>query len=70
MTKLIAPDDPQYFTETSNELYDRHHYKIVGTNGESIVVTNWMNVQEIWWNRSRFLSHVEVLDKEEPKGFK
>ena len=28
--KLITPDDPQYFEQTSDEHYDRHDYKIVG----------------------------------------
>ena len=29
MTKLIGKDDPQYFEQTDNGDYDRHHYKIV-----------------------------------------
>jgi|TARA_B100001094_G_scaffold101825_1_gene97977 hypothetical protein len=71
MTQTISPEDPQYFTETSDGLYDRHNYKIIGKNGESIVVDNWQTVQEIWWNRGLFLSHIEVLDqKNNGKGFK
>jgi hypothetical protein len=71
MTQVISPDDPQYFTETSDGLYDRHDYKIIGKNGESIVVDNWQTVQEVWWNRSAFLSRIEVLDqKNNGKGFK
>ena len=53
MTQVISPDDPQYFTETSDGLYDRHDYKIIGKNGESIVVDNWQTVQEVWWNLER-----------------
>ena len=69
--ETIKPEDPQYFTETSDGLYDRHDYKIIGKNGESIVVDNWQTVQEVWWNRSAFLSHIEVLDqKNNGKGFK
>ena len=64
--KLIEPDDPQYFSQTSDRLYDRHHYKVVGKNGDSIVVDNWQTAHEIWWNRKTFLSHIEVLDVNNP----
>ena len=60
--ELIRPDDPQYFEQSSYEDYDRHHYKVVGKNGESIVVEDYMSAQEIWWNRKVFLSHIEVLE--------
>ena len=40
--ELIRPDDPQYFEQSSYEDYDRHHYKVVGKNGESIVVEDYM----------------------------
>ena len=74
MTQLISPDDPTYFTLSSNDLYDRHQYKVVAKNGDSIVVDDYMSAQEIWWNRKTFLSHIEVLDrqkqKESSKGFK
>ena len=70
MTALIEPSDPQYFTETSSELYDRHTYKIVSKTGETINVDNWMQAREIWWNKKHLLSHVEVLDVKKPKGFK
>ena len=70
--ELIKPDDPLYFEQSSYEDYDRHHYKVVGKNGDSIVVEDYMSAQEIWWNRKVFLSHIEVLDKpkKESKGFK
>ena len=70
MTALIKPSDPQYFTETSDELYDRHTYKIVSKTGETINVDNWLQAREIWWNKKAFLSHVEVLDVKKSKGFK
>ena len=37
MTKLIAKDDPLYFGQTSNEPYDRHHYKIVHKDHSFVV---------------------------------
>ena len=70
MTALIEPSDPQYFTETSDKLYDRHIYKVVEKSGKSIDVDNWMEVREMWWNRKVFLSHIEVIDPIQSKGFK
>ena len=56
------------------EDYDRHHYKVVDKNGDSIVVDDYMKAHEIWWNRKVFLSHIEVIDKkpvkEKSRGFK
>ena len=74
MTKLIAKDDSRYFSQTSDELYDRHHYKIV-CNTKSFVVESWNEVQEWWWNNYNlptFDAVVHVLDKPKPKskGFK
>ena len=70
MTALIEQSDPQYFTESSDKLYDRHTYKIVTKSGETINVDNWLQAREIWWNRKSFLSHIEVLDVKQSKGFK
>ena len=75
MTKLIEKDDPQWFAQTSNELYDRHHYKIVCQN-KSFVVESWDEVQEYWWNNCHlptFDAVVHVIDKpkirKKSKGF-
>ena len=77
MTQLIDRSDPRYFTQTSDALYDRHHYRIHYHGGETKVVESWQEVQEIWWNTiSQFISHVEVLDipnkknKKSSGGFK
>ena len=73
MTKLIGKDDPLYFGQTSNEPYDRHHYKIVHKD-RSIVVKSWDEVQEWWWNHCNMINfdaRIEVLDKpKKTKGFK
>ena len=73
MTKLIEKDDPRYFSDTSGEPYDRHHYKIVCQN-KSFVVESWDEVQEYWWNRTNLFvpAVIEVIDKPKPKskGFK
>ena len=74
MTKLIEKNAPQYFTETTNIPYDRHHYKIV-SNTKTIVVESWDEVQEYWWNNCHSPSIentvIEVLDKpkKKSKGF-
>ena len=74
MTKLIAKDDPRYFSQTSDGSYDRHHYKIVCPN-KSFVVESWDEVQEYWWNNCYSPSIkdtvIEVLDKpkKKSKGF-
>ena len=71
MTKLIAKNDPQFFEQTSNKPYDRHHYKIV-CNTKSFVVESWQEVQEYWWNNMHIQTPIiEVLDKpKSKKGFK
>ena len=68
MTKLIEKNDPRYFSQTSNEPYDRHHYRIVYKD-RSIVVESWEEVQEYWWNNSRRfeLPVIEVIDKPKTK---
>lgn len=57
----------KYFTETSSGDYDRHHYRVVNQNSESVVVPDYESVRSIWWN-SKFLSHVEVLDIKKKGG--
>ena len=69
MTKLIGKDDPRYFSQTSNEPYDRHYYRIV-CRTKSFVVESWDEVQEWWWNNCRlptFDAVVHVIDKPKTK---
>ena len=70
MTQLISPDDPQYFEVSSDGSYDRHQYKIVSKGGDAVVVDDWESARSVWFSRAPFLSHVEVLDRKEVKGFK
>ena len=74
MTKLIEKNDPRYFSQTSDELYDRHHYKIVSKHYATFIVESWDEVQEWWWNNCRlptFDAVVHVIDKPQlKKGFK
>lgn len=58
------------FKQTSDKLYDRHIYKLVYSNGQEVIYDNYQDVQESWWNTpSDFVSHIEVLDKKDKKGF-
>lgn len=68
--ELIKPSDSQYFEQSSYEPYDRHSYKIVSKTNESVVVEDWETAQLTWFQKSAFLSHIEVIDKRESKGFK
>jgi hypothetical protein len=56
------------FTQTSNDPYLRHDYKVVFTNGKSVIFDNYEDVQRIWFQTPhQLLGHVEVLDHKEPK---
>ena len=70
--KLIEKNDPLYFTETSNALYDRNWYKIHCTDKSVKIVESYEEVQTAWWNYKQFISHIEVIDakkQSKPQGF-
>ena len=59
------------FKQTSNDPYIRHDYKLVYEDGKEVILDNYEDVQLTWFQRSgHFLSHIEVLDKKQSKGFK
>ena len=58
------------FKQTSDEPYDRHHYKIVSKHYATFIVKSWDEVQEWWWNHCNMINFdavVEVLDKPKTK---
>jgi hypothetical protein len=66
--KCIESSDPRYFEVYCKNLYNRHTYNIIFSNGQSENYNSWEEVQIKWFETpSQFLSHVEVLDKN--KGF-
>jgi hypothetical protein len=70
MTQLIDSSSPEYFKQTSDKPYDRHDYKVVFEDGKEIIFDNYEDVQLTWFqNGGHFLSHIEVLDKKQSKGF-
>ena len=67
---MIGDNVTETFKQTSDKLYDRHNYKLVYSNGQEVIYDNYQDVQESWWNTpSDFVSHIEVLDKKDKKGF-
>ena len=61
---------PKFFQQTSDGLYDRHHYRLVLSDGSSKTFDNWLDVHHSWFRLpNQFLSHIDVLDAP-AKGFK
>ena len=55
---------PEWFAQTSEKPYDRHNYRFIFRNGESIIFNSYDQVMEKWFTTpALFKSHVEVLDK-------
>lgn len=70
--KLIEPNDPLYFTVTSDGEYDRHTYELVSPDNKRIKFENWSDLQQTWFEQVRNWSGwtVTVLDKKKKsKGF-
>ncbi len=56
------------FKQTSDELYERHDYKLVFSNKNSVVFDNYHDLQKAWWETPyQLLGYVEVLDKQNKK---
>lgn len=53
------------FTQTSEDPYLRHHYKVVYRNGNSVVVDNYADVHQLWVKTNPEI--IEVLDIQEKK---
>ena len=61
----------EVFTQTSDELYENHDYRIVSFDNTSIVLDNYQDVFLVWRSTPvGVLSHVEVLDKKNKKRTK
>jgi hypothetical protein len=59
------------FTQTSNDPYSRHDYKLHYTNKKSEIFDNYEDVQRTWFQTpSQFLDYIEVLDHKEQKKTK
>jgi hypothetical protein len=59
---------PKNFEQTSDAPYNRHDYKLVYSNDQSVIFDNFEDLRRTWWETpEQFLSHVEVLDKKKQK---
>jgi len=72
--ELIQPNSPEYFDKTSDELYDRHIYRLIYRNTDGHKdFESWEGVQSEWFHTPSLLkSHIEILDKKKKTngGFK
>ena len=73
MTKLIKPTDPQYFTQTSDEPYDRHTYELVLPSGKTLMFQDYEHLRAIWFEAARYWSGCVVnvlgdVDDDETKS--
>lgn len=56
------------FTQTSDKLYDKHDYRLVSKDKKSVIFDNYHDVKQVWYSMPKeILSHIEVLDKKQPK---
>lgn len=64
----------KHFTNTSDQLYDKHLYKLVYKDNTSIIVDNYYDLY-LEWNSQELKNecmYIEILDKNKKptKGFK
>ena len=72
---MVAKVLPDWFAQTSDEPYDRHHYEFVYSNGQHLIFKTWEEVRSEWFNMpAQFRSHINVIDPPKKKkssgGFK
>ena len=59
------------FSATSDAPYNRHNYRLVLQNGQSIIYASYEEARDMWWKGSKgTFSHIEVLDRPQPKKVK
>lgn len=62
-------NDVTYFTQTSDDLYDRHTYRVQFSNGKCIIFDDYEQVRGLWFQyEKKLLKVVEVLDKKAKSG--
>jgi hypothetical protein len=67
----VMGDKPVFrvFTQTSEEPYDRHDYKLTTADGRSFIFDNYEDLRAAWFQNSAMLSGstVQVLDIKKQK---
>ena len=53
----------EWFAQTCDEPYDRHQYRFVYSNEQSVIFESYEQAQQEWFNTpTMFKSRIEVLD--------
>jgi hypothetical protein len=60
---------PEFFTQSSDGLYDRHSYKLYFKNGKAITFGDYQSLMSFWFQYGfkGELACVDVIDKPKPK---
>lgn len=73
--ELIKPEDPQYFTQTSSDSYDRHHYELIFNDNQSHIVFDDYEQMKVYWFqcvrkwRDCKVNVIEPIQEKTVKGF-
>ena len=61
----------KHYTQTSDKPYSRHSYLVVAKDGNQYTFSDYTSAQSFWFERTQLgqLSHIEVIDKAQSKGF-
>jgi hypothetical protein len=54
------------FTETSNQPYDRHKYKVHLSSGK-VINCDWYDEARLVWFENPFAQHIQVVDRKKRK---
>ena len=74
-TQSIGEDSLVVFKQTCDKPYDRHHYRINHSNGQSVVVGGYELAKHMWYQLARdgIIATIDVVDpvknKDGGKGF-
>jgi len=69
--EVIKPEDPRYFTHTSDVSYDRHRYELIFDSGkESVIFNDYEQMRAYWFECVRNWKNckINVLDKKQKSG--
>jgi len=60
---------PDLFTQTSDEPYNKHNYKLFFTTGKSVTFDDYESLLQFWFQYGfkDQMDYVEILDKKKPK---
>ena len=68
MSTTYTPNDPEYFEVYCPKDYDKHDYKMVFKNGQSVTYHDYAVAKHDWYTHRDHADYIEVIDKS-GKGF-